>query len=64
MKRNITDFYKRVDTSMQMLNMANKREFELPDYQKNLVYAKAAEIREKFMEKVEIGKTNMILKPK
>ncbi len=63
MKRNITDFYKRVDTSMQMLNMANKREFELPDYQKNLVYAKAAEIREKFMEKVEIGKTNMILKP-
>jgi hypothetical protein len=28
------------------------------------LYAKAAEIREKFLEKVEIGETNMILKPK
>ena len=56
MKRNITDFYKRIDTSMQMLNMANKRGFDSPDYQKNLVYAKAAEIREKFLAKAECEK--------
>lgn len=53
MKGSITDFYKRIDTSMQMLNIANKREFDSPNYQKNLVYAKAAEIREKFLEKAE-----------
>lgn len=56
MKGSISDFYKRIDTSMQMLNIANKREVESPDYQKNLVYAKAAEIREKFLAKTECGK--------
>lgn len=39
-------FHKRVDTAMQILNIANKRDFDLPDYQRNLVYAKAVEIRE------------------
>lgn len=62
MEGSITDFYKCIDTSMQMLNIANKREFDSPNYQKNLVYAKAAEIREKFLEKAECGETNMILK--
>lgn len=53
MKRSISDFYKRIDISMQMLNIANKREFDSPNYQKNLVYTKAAEIREKFLVNAE-----------
>lgn len=52
MKNNIEDFYKRIDTSMHILNIANKRDFDIPDYQKNLVYAKAMEIRDKFKNKV------------
>ena len=52
-KGNVNDFYKRIDTSMQMFNVANGREFDSPDYQKNLVYAKAAEIRENFLAKAE-----------
>lgn len=42
----INDFYKLLDNSIHILNLACKREFELPGYQKNLVYAKAIEIRE------------------
>jgi len=46
MKSDIQDFYRRIDNSMHILNIANQRDFEIPDYQKNLVYAKAIEIRE------------------
>lgn len=46
MKGSLSDFYKRIDTSMQIQNIANGRDSEIPDYQKNLVYAKAIEIRE------------------
>lgn len=46
MKSDIQDFYRRIDTSMHILNIANQRDFEIPEYQKNLVYAKAIEIRE------------------
>lgn len=45
MKASLNDFYKRIDTSMQIQNIANKGDFEIPDYQKNLIYAKAVEIR-------------------
>lgn len=48
MKGSLDDYYKRIDTSMQIQNIANKRDYDLPDYQKNLVYAKAIEIRERF----------------
>lgn len=48
-KSNINDFYKVIDTSMHLLNIANGRDFEILDYQKNLVYAKAAEIRDKIV---------------
>jgi len=51
--RDITDdinaFYKCINNSMRMLNLANHREVESPDYQKRLVHAKAIEIREKFL---------------
>jgi len=45
MKGNLNDFYKCIDNSMHIQNIANGRDFEIPDYQKNLVYAKAIEIR-------------------
>ena len=45
MKVSLNDFYKHIDTSMQIQNIANKGDFEIPDYQKNLIYAKAIEIR-------------------
>lgn len=46
MNSSLNDFYNRIDTSMHIQNIANRRDFEIPDYQKNLVYAKAIEIRE------------------
>lgn len=46
MKSSLNDFYKRIDTSMHIQNIANGRDFGMPDYQKNLIYAKAIEIRE------------------
>lgn len=46
MRDSISNFYKRIDTSMQIQNIANRRDFEISDYQKNLVYTKAIEIRE------------------
>lgn len=48
MKGSLHDYYKRIDTSMQIQNIANGQDLEIPDYQKNLVYAKAIEIRERF----------------
>lgn len=46
-KCDINSFYKCIDNSMGMLNMANGRDTQSPDYQKRLVYAKAIQIREK-----------------
>ena len=48
MKGSLNDFYKRIDNSMHIQNIANNRNFKIPEYQKNLVYAKAIEIRESF----------------
>ena len=48
----INDFYKQLDTSMHLLNIANGCGFNVPEYQKNLVYAKAMEIREHVREAV------------
>lgn len=45
-KNNLNDFYKRIDTSMHIQSVVDRQVFEIPDYQKNLVYAKAIEIRE------------------
>ncbi len=46
------DFYKRIDTSVKILNIANGRAYVLPDYQWNLIYAKAMEIREEFRQQL------------
>ena len=48
MKGSQDDFYRALDNSMHMINTANGRDFDLPEYQKNLIYAKAIEIREDF----------------
>lgn len=46
MEGSINDFYKRIDNSMHILNIRNGRDFEIPEYQRNLVSVKAIEIRE------------------
>lgn len=45
MKGSVEEFYKRIDTSMCILNIANGRN-DTPEYQKNLIYAKAIELKE------------------
>lgn len=45
MKSSIEDFYKHIDTSICISNIAKGRG-DMPDYQKNLVYAKAIEVRD------------------
>lgn len=45
----INDFYKIIDNSMKIINIANNRYAELLEYQKHLVYAKAIEIRESLL---------------
>lgn len=51
MKGSIEEFYKRLDTSMCILNVANGRD-NTPEYQRNLIYAKAIEIREDYTNRV------------
>lgn len=48
----INDFYKQIDTSMYLLNIANGCGFNVPEHHRNLVYAKAMEIRERGREAV------------
>lgn len=48
MKGSLDNYYKRIDASMQIQCIANNRDLEIPEYQKNLVYAKAIEIRGNF----------------
>lgn len=59
----LDEIAKELNMSKRNLQRALRIERNLTDSMKEL-YAKAAEIREKFLEKVEIGETNMILKPK
>ena len=49
---NIQEFYKRINTSMAIQNIANNREPESPDYQKNLIHAKAIEIKDNYINRV------------
>ena len=48
MKCSIEEFYRHIDTSMAILDIANKRDSEIPEYCINLIYAKAVEIREEY----------------
>lgn len=48
MKCSIEEFYRHIDTSMAILDIANKRDSEIPEYCINLIYAKTVEIREEY----------------
>ena len=48
----IQEFYKHINTSMAIQNIANNRESESPKYQKNLIYVKAIEIRNNYINRV------------
>ena len=48
----IQEFYKHINTSMAIQNIANNRESESPKYQKNLIYVKAIEIRDNYINRV------------
>lgn len=45
-KGSLQDMYRKIDISMYLLNEVNGREYKTPEYQKNLVLAKAIEIRD------------------
>ena len=45
-KCSIEEFYKQIDISMHLLSETNGRGFDIPELHRNLVYAKAMEIRE------------------
>lgn len=45
-KYSINDFYKQIDNTMHLLNVVNGGGYEIPELHKNLIYAKAMEIRE------------------
>ena len=51
MKQGINGFYKNINNLVALTNMANGRNVELPEKQKQLVYAKIAEIREQWEQK-------------
>ena len=46
-------FYRRIENSIGMLGVVNRRAYETPEYQKNLIYAKACEIRENYKAKLK-----------
>ena len=46
------EFYKHIDNWFQIYKIANGIDPDTPEYQKNLVYAKAIEIREDYINRV------------
>lgn len=46
------EFYKHIDNSFQIYKIANGIDSDTPEYQKNLIYAKAIEIREDYTNRV------------
>lgn len=49
----INHFYKSLDNSIHILNIAIGQKNDTPEYQKNLIYAKAIEIRENYQKRME-----------
>lgn len=50
LRKDIGEYYKLVDNSMQIHSIARGMQGEVPKLQKNLIYAKAAEIRGKYKQ--------------
>lgn len=46
------EFYKHIDNSFEIFKMANGIDPDTPEYQKNLIYAKAIEIRDNYINRV------------
>ena len=46
------EFYKHIDNTFKLYKIANGIDPDTPEYQKNLVYAKAIEIREDYINRV------------
>lgn len=46
------EFYKHIDNSFKLFIIANGLAPEIPEYQRNLLYAKAVEIREDYKNRV------------
>lgn len=51
-KYSTEEFYKHIDNWFQIYKIANGIDPDTPEYQKNLVYAKAIEIREDYINRV------------
>ncbi len=52
LKNSMEEFYKHIDNSFQIYKIANGIAPDTPEYQKNLIYAKAIEIREDYTNRV------------
>lgn len=52
LKNSMEEFYKHIDNSFQIYKIANGIDSDTPEYQKNLIYAKAIEIREDYTNRV------------
>lgn len=48
-KGSVEEFYEHIDNSLIINRIASGRDNDIPEYQKNLVYAKAIEIRERYL---------------
>ena len=49
LKLSTQEFYKHIDVSLGILSVASGWDNDIPEYQKNLIYIKAIEIREKVL---------------
>ena len=52
LKCGIEEFYKHIDSSFSLFKIANGIDSDTPEYQKNLIYAKAIEIRDNYTSRV------------
>lgn len=50
---NINDFYRWIHHSIRIHNMANHRELESPEWEKNLILAKVTELRKEMLNESE-----------
>lgn len=57
----IYDFYKHIDDTMLLLNAANGRGIEVPELHRNLVHAKAMEIRERAREAANLKSKDVVM---
>ena len=52
LKNSMEEFYKHIDNSFKLNKIANGIDPDTPEYQKNLIYVKAIEIRENYTSRI------------